>query len=138
VEKSFGGNIDYAMLQKIYSHAGKGGRVHQDAAHRYGPGDCIGTKRRRLIGNPARKDISTSLVERSNLTMRMSNRRFTRLTNSFSKKLENHMHAISLQFMSYNFCKIHNSLRVTPAMEAGVTDHVWSMEEVVEMAETNV
>ena len=83
------------------------------------------------------KDVSTSFVERQNLTMRMHMRRFTRLTNAFSKKLENHMHAISLYFMLYNFCKIHKTLRVTPAMEAGITDHVWDLEEVIMMSETN-
>ena len=83
-------------------------------------------------------NVSTSYVERQNLTMRMHMRRFTRLTNAFSKKLENHMHAISLYFMFYNFCKIHKTLRVTPAMEAGVADRVWDLEEVIMMADTNV
>lgn len=82
------------------------------------------------------KDVSTSYIERANLTMHMHMRRFTRLTNGFSKKLGNHMHAVSLHFMFYNFCKIHSTLRVTPAMEAGIDDHVWSMEEVVMMADT--
>ncbi len=84
------------------------------------------------------ENVSTSYVERANLTMRMHMRRFTRLTNAFSKKLENHMHAISLYFMFYNFCKIHKTLRVTPAMEAGITDHVCDLEEVIMMADTNV
>jgi hypothetical protein len=82
-------------------------------------------------------DISTSHVERANLTMWMHMRRFTRLTNGFSKKLENHMHAVSLYFMVYNFCKIHKTLRVTPAMEAGIADHLWTMAEVVVMSDTN-
>ena len=89
-----------------------------------------------MIGKPNMRDISTSYVERANLTMRMGMRRFTRLTNGFSKKVENHMHAVSLHFMHYNFCRIHASLRVTPAMEAKLDDHVWSMEEVVMMADT--
>lgn len=83
------------------------------------------------------ENVSTSYVERQNLTMRMHMRRFTRLTNGFSNKMENHMHAISLYFMSYNFCKIHKSLRVTPAMEAGISDHVWDLEEVIMMVDTN-
>src|SRR6266480_1592962 len=97
---------------------------------------CIGCRTGILAGNPDPRHISTSCVERANLTMRMGMRRFTRLTNGFSKKLENHMHAVSLHFMHYNFCRIHKSLRVTPAMEAGIDDHVWTMEEVVMMADT--
>jgi IS1 family transposase len=135
VNDAFGGDIDYAMLVKIYSGSA---REQVEAKHRYSPGDCIGISKRRIAGYPAKKDISTSYVERSNLTMRMHNRRFTRLTNAFSKKLENHMHAISLHFMFYNFCRQHASLRVSPAMQAGISDHLWGMEEVVEMADTNV
>ena len=92
---------------------------------------CIGAKQETIIGNPDPKHISTSYVERQNLTMRMSMRRFTRLTNAFSKKVENHAAAVALYFMYYNFGRVHQTLRVTPAMEAGVTDHVWSVEEIV-------
>jgi len=92
--------------------------------------------KRKITGNPNVKDVSTSYIERANLTMRMHMRRFTRLTNAFSKKLENHVHAVSLHFMFYNFCRIHSSLRITPSMAAGIDDHVWSMEEVVMMADT--
>lgn len=133
VNDAFGGDIDYAMLVKIYS---QGAKQKGGAEHKYSPGDCIGAQKRKIAGHPDKKHISTSLVERQNLTMRMSIRRFTRLTNAFSKKLENHMHAVSLHFMAYNFCKIHSTIRVTPAMETGLTDHVWSMVEVVEMADT--
>jgi hypothetical protein len=91
----------------------------------------------RVFGNPVESDISTSIVERANLSMRMGMRRFTRLTNAFSKKLENHMHAVSFYFMVYNFVKIHKSIKTTPAMEAGVTDFLWSMEDIVLMSETH-
>ncbi len=124
--------MDFAQLVKIYGPA-RGN--HQEV--RYSPGECCGAEKNVICGNPEAKDISTSYVERANLTMRMGMRRFSRLTNGFSKKLENHMHAISLHFMHYNFCRIHKSLRVTPAMEAGIDDHVWSLEEVVMMADTN-
>lgn len=132
VDRAFGADIDYAMLIKLY------GPAHGSAQERkYSPGECCGTIVGTVCGNPKPEDISTSFVERANLTMRMSMRRFTRLTNGFSKKLDNHMHAISLHFMHYNFCRVHKSLRVTPAMEAGLDDHVWSMEEVAMMADTN-
>ena len=133
VDDAFGANVDYAMLVKLYGPAA--GSSHQE--RKYSPGECCGTIVGTVCGNPEPADISTSHVERANLTMRMHMRRFTRLTNGFSKKLENHMHAISLHFMYYNFCKIHKTLRVTPAMEAKIDDHVWSMEEVVMMADTN-
>lgn len=123
VEDSFGSEIDYAMLIKLY-----GGTPEQEK--RYSPAECSGTKKIKIEGYPDKKLVSTSYVERQNLTMRMSMRRFTRLTNGFSKKLENHMHAISLHFMYYNFCRIHQTLKVTPAMEAGISDHVWSLEEI--------
>lgn len=97
-------------------------------------GDCCGTIKGTVCGNPAENGISTSFVERQNLTMRMSMRRFTRLTNGFSKKIENHAHAIALHFMYYNFGRIHKTLRVTPAMEAGISDHVWSLEEIASLA----
>lgn len=132
VEDAFGAGVDYAMLIKLY---GTLGQTKEDA-RRYSPAECTGAEKKRMIGNPAMKDVSTSFVERQNLTMRMHMRRFTRLTNAFSKKVENHMHAISLHFMYYNFCRIHKTLRVTPAMEAGVDDHAWTLEEVVMLADT--
>ncbi len=134
VEEAFGQDIDFAQLVKLY---GNEGQTAQDA-RRYSPAQCTGAEKKRITGNPDMENVSTSYVERQNLTMRMHMRRFTRLTNAFSKKLENHMHAISLYFMFYNFCKIHKTLRVTPAMEAGIADHVWDLEEVVMMADTNV
>lgn len=123
VEGAFGAKIDYAMLVKIYGETLEGQR-------RYSPAECIGCKKEVITGNPDRKYISTSYAERQNLTMRMSMRRFTRLTNAFSKKVENLAHAVSLHFMFYNFGRIHKTLRVTPAMEAGISDHVWSLEEI--------
>ncbi len=127
VEEHFGADIDYAMLVKIY---GASVGVTETEA-RYSPGSCIGCRTGVLAGSPDPKYISTSFVERSNLSMRMGMRRFTRLTNAFSKKLENHGHAVALYFMHYNFCRLHKSLRVTPAMEAGLTDHVWTLEELI-------
>lgn len=100
---------------------------------RYSPAQCTGIIKEKIQGNPNEKDISTSFVERQNLTMRMSMRRFTRLTNGFSKKIENHSHALSLYFMYYNFVRIHKTLRVSPAMEAKVTHHLWSMEDIVNL-----
>jgi hypothetical protein len=97
----------------------------------------MGTKRAVISGNPDHNHVSTSYVERQNLTMRMSMRRFTRLTNGFSKKMENLEHAVALHYMHYNFCRIHQSLRVTPAMEAGVSDHVWDLEEVIALLDSN-
>lgn len=132
VEDAFGADVDYAMLVKLYGTLGQS----KEDARRYSPAECTGIMKRRITGNPNVRDVSTSYIERANLTMRMHMRRFTRLTNGFSKKLENHMHAVSLHFMFYNFCKIHSSLRVTPAMAAGIDDHVWGMEEVVMMADT--
>jgi hypothetical protein len=114
--------VDYAQLMKIFANEGRG---------KYSPPECIGCKPKVIIGDPDPAHINTSYVERQNLSMRMSMRRFTRLTNAFSKKLENHMAAVSLYFMYYNFGRIHQTLRVTPAMEAGVSDHVWSVEEIV-------
>jgi IS1 family transposase len=127
VEHYFGADIDYSMLVKMYGAST--GSTETEA--RYSPGSCIGCRTATLAGNPDPKHISTSFVERQNLTMRMQMRRFTRLTNGFSKKIENHGHAVALHYMHYNFCRIHKSLRVTPAMEAGLTDHVWSLEELV-------
>lgn len=132
VEEAFGGDIDHAMLVKQYGNEG----APVEASRRYSPAECTGAEKRRINGNPDMKHVSTSYVERANLTMRMNMRRFTRLTNAFSKKLENHMHAISLFHMHYNFCRIHKSLRVTPAMEAGIDGHVWDIVEILEMTET--
>jgi IS1 family transposase len=123
VENAFGADIDYAMLQKIY-----GAPSENDT--RYSPATCIGCDMKVVSGNPDPKHVSTSYVERQNLTMRMSMRRFTRLTNGFSKKVDNHRHMVALHYMYYNFCRIHQTLKVTPAMEAGITDHVWSLDEL--------
>lgn len=130
VPQAFGKEIDYGMIKKIYSNPPKG-----EAATRYSPGECCGITRRKVIGKPIERAISTSYVERQNLTMRMSMRRFTRLTNAFSKKVENLGHAVALHFMYYNFGRVHQSLRVTPAMQAGLTDHVWSLEEIATLAD---
>jgi len=128
VESAFGADIDYAQLQKIY------GAPIEDHK-RYSPATCIGCDIKVVSGNPDPKHVSTSFVERQNLSMRMSIRRFTRLTNAFSKKVENHAAAVALWFMYYNFCRIHQTLRVIPAMEAGLCDHVWSIEELVALLE---
>ncbi len=125
VEDAFGGDIDYAMLVKVY------GAASDSPESRYSPATCIGCRTGVLSGDPDPNHISTSYVERQNLSMRMGMRRFTRLTNGFSKKLENHGHAVALYFMHYNFCRVHKTLRVTPAMEAGLTDHVWTLEELI-------
>lgn len=124
VEKVFGGAIDYAMLVKVYEGQ------DQQGQRRYSPAGFVKADKRRIAGDPDLKEVSTSYVERQNLTMRMSMRRFTRLTNGFSKKIENLAHAVALHFMFYNFGRIHKTLRVTPAMEAGISDHVWSLEEI--------
>jgi IS1 family transposase len=124
VEGAFGADIDYAMLVKLYGSSG------DNPEARYSPASCIGCRTGVLAGNPDPKHISTSYVERQNLSMRMGMRRFTRLTNGFSKKLENHGHQVALYFMHYNFCRVHKTLRVTPAMEAGLADHVWTIEEL--------
>jgi IS1 family transposase len=131
VEGAFGNDIDYAMLVKTY----EGDSAKKAPAEvRYSPAECTGNYSQRITGNPEGSHISTSYAERQNLTMRMSLRRFTRLTNAFSKKVENHKAAVALHFMHYNFARIHKSLRVTPAMEAGVADHVWSHEELAALA----
>jgi IS1 family transposase len=124
VEAGFGSEIDYAMLVKLYGAEAGGERT-------YSPAKCIGAVQHRITGNPDPAHVSTSYVERQNLTMRMSMRRFTRLTNAFSKKVENQRAAVDLYAMHYNFGRIHQTLRVTPAMEAGITDHVWSVGEIV-------
>ncbi len=126
VEKAFGGDVDYAQLVKIYGEAPK-------EEKRYSPAICLGAKKQRIEGDPDPDHISTSYVERQNLQMRMSMRRFTRLTNAHSKKLNNHRHALSLYFTFYNWTRIHSALRITPAMAAGLTDRVWSVEEFVMM-----
>jgi IS1 family transposase len=124
VEDAFGSRVDYAMLVKVY---GEGERTEA----RYSPAQCLGAQIVVVSGSPDMDHVSTSYVERQNLTMRMSMRRFTRLTNAFSKKVENHAHAVALHFMHYNFLRVHQTLRVTPAMEAGIADHVWTVEELV-------
>lgn len=124
---AFGGEVDYAMLVKHYGEpTGQKGNERK-----YSPADCTGTRKVKISGEPVRADVSTSHVERQNLTMRMHMRRFTRLTNGFSKKVESHTDMVSLYTVFHNFCRIHKTLRVTPAMEAGVTDHVWNVEEVI-------
>jgi IS1 family transposase len=129
VDGVFEERIDFATIIKLY-----GEPAGSDQERRYSSGECCGTTKAVVCGNPDPAHISTSFVERQNLTMRMGMRRFTRLTNGFSKKVENHMHAVSLHFMHYNFGRIHKSLRVTPAMAAGVSDHVWSLEEIASLA----
>ena len=124
VEGTFGGDVDFAQLVKLYGPT-------ITAPGRYSPAECIGAKKVRIEGNPDIAHVSTSYVERQNLTMRMSMRRFTRLTNAFSKKLDNHIHALALYFVFYNFTRIHKTLRMSPAMAAGVTDRLWSLEDVV-------
>ncbi len=129
VDESFRGNVDYAMLVKIY------GRDMAESETRYSPAQCIGTKSESKIGSRDPKHVSTSHAERQNLTMRMSMRRFTRLTNAFSKKVENLAAAVSLHFMHYNFVRIHQTLRTTPAMAAGVTTRLWDISDIVQVLE---
>jgi IS1 family transposase len=124
VEDAFGSNIDYSMLIKIYGADG-------GEEKRYSPAECLGCKKEAISGAPDPKYVSTSYVERQNLTMRMSMRRFTRLTNGFSKKIENHVAALAVYFMYYNFARIHQTLRVTPAMAAGVTNRLWDVSDIV-------
>lgn len=124
VESTFGAGVDYSMLVKIYG-------ADRDKEATYSPAECMGCRSIPIIGNPDPKHISTSFVERQNLTMRMSMRRFTRLTNGFSKKVENHMQSVALHFMYYNLVRIHQTLRVTPAMAAGITNKVWEVEDMV-------
>ena len=124
VERAFRGQVDYAQLVKIYGETSEGQK-------RYSPAECIGCESKAVTGDPDPRHISTSFIERQNLTMRMSMRRFTRLTNGFSKKIENHVANVALHCMYYNFCRIHQTLRVTPAMEAGISNHVWSIQEVI-------
>jgi IS1 family transposase len=124
VERAFGSDVDYAMLVKLYGN-------DSEKEVRYSPSVCIGALATPITGTLDKKHISTSFVERQNLTMRMQMRRFTRLTNGFSKKVENHQHMLALYFMYYNFCRVHQTLRVTPAMEAEVSNHIWEIAEVV-------
>jgi IS1 family transposase len=124
VDHTFGDGIDYATLHKIYGHD------PAQPERRYSPGRVLGTERQLISGDPDPNHVSTSYIERQNLTMRMGMRRFTRLTNGFSKKAENHVHAISLHFMHYNFARPHKTLGTTPAVAAGVADHVWTLREI--------
>jgi IS1 family transposase len=129
VEASFGADIDYAQLIKIYGDAGV-------PSGRYSPAPCMGAKKERVEGNPDPKHISTSYAERANLSIRMGARRFTRLTNAFSKKAENHAYAVAIYFMHYNFVRIHQTLRCSPAMAAGVTTKLWELSDMVRVLET--
>lgn len=124
VEDAFGADIDYAQLQKIY------GAPSDEEQRRYSPAKCIGCDLKVVSGDPDPAHVSTSYVERQNLSMRMGMRRFTRLTNGFSKKVDNHRHMIALYFLYYNFARVHSTLRVTPAMEAGLSDHIWTIDEM--------
>lgn len=124
VEGAFDADVDFAQLVKMYGPT-------ITAPGRYSPAECTGAKKVRREGNPDVAHISTSHVERMNLSIRMQNRRFTRLTNAFSKKLDNHIHALALYFAFYNFCRIHKTLRVIPAMAAGITDRLWSLADIV-------
>ena len=128
VEDAFGADIDYAMLVKLYS-------ADQSEEKRYSPAVCAGCQKNTVTGDPNLRHISTSYVERQNLTMRMSMRRFTHLTNAFSKKIGNHMAALALYFMYYNFVRIHQTLRVSPALAAGVTSKLWSVQDIVALIE---
>ncbi|MGH7783782.1 MAG: IS1 family transposase [Candidatus Binatia bacterium] len=129
VEGAFGADVDYAMLNKIY------GASPESAKSRYSPAEFIGCRKERIEGAPDMKHVSTSYAERSNLTIRMHTRRFTRLTNAFSKKVENHAHAVALHMMYYNFVRIHMTLRMTSALAAGVTKRLWEMADVVDVLE---
>lgn len=129
IEDAFGSEVDYSMLVKLY-----GAPEGNQQERRYSGGQCCGTITGTVCGDPDPQHVSTSFVERQNLSVRMGNRRFTRLTNGFSKKIDNHEHALAIYYMHYNFGRIHKSLRVTPAMEAGVSDHVWTLEEIAKLA----
>lgn len=133
VEGAFGGDVDYAQLIKMYGNV-PAGKTHEK---KYSPAECTGTRKEMIAGYPIKELVSTSHVERQNLTMRMHMRRFTRLTNGFSKKVENHMHAVALHFMYYNFVKVHQTLKVTPAMEAGLTDRLWDISDLVALVDAN-
>ncbi len=129
VEGAFGGEIDYAILHKVY------GSSPESMKGKYSPAECVGTQKHRVEGEPDMKHVSTSYVERSNLTMRMHMRRFTRLTNGFSKKVENHAYAVALHMMYYNFVKLHSKLRTSPAMAAGVSNKLWEIGDIVGLVE---
>ena len=129
VEGAFGGGVDYAQLVKLY------GAAPDAFKGRYSPAECIGARKERIEGNPDPKHISTSYAERSNLSVRMHTRRFTRLTNTFSKKIENHAHSVALFAMYYNFVRIHKTLRTTPAMAANVTKRLWEIRDIVDVLE---
>jgi IS1 family transposase len=129
VERAFRGHVDYAQLVKIYGDTSEGQK-------RYSPAECVGCQQKAITGDPDPRHISTSYIERQNLTMRMSMRRFTRLTNAFSKKIENHVATVALHCMHYNFCRIHQSLRITPAMAAGISTHVWEIAEIIDLMDT--
>ena len=131
VEGAFGGDIDYAILHKVY------GNSPDSAKGKYSPAECIGTQKHRIEGDPDLKHVSTSYVERSNLTMRMHMRRFTRLTNGFSKKVENHAYAVALHMMYYNFVRLHSKLRMSPAMAAGVSTKLWEIGDIVALVEAD-
>ena len=130
VEEAFGADVDYAQLVKIY------GAAPESFKGRYSPAECIGAEKHRIEGSPDAKHVSTSYVERQNLTMRMQMRRFTRLTNAFSKKFENHVHMVALYTVWYNFVKVHGKLRMSQAMAAGVNDKLWSVEDIANLVET--
>lgn len=130
VEGAFGSDVDYAQLVKLY------GAAADSAKGRYSPAECTGIKKNRIEGKPDMRHVSTSYVERNNLTMRMHMRRFTRLTNGFSKKIENHAYAVALHMMYYNFVRIHAKLRCSPAMAAGLTDRLWEVSDIVALLET--
>ena len=127
VEGAFGLQVDYAQLHKIY------GAPTDEEQRRYSPAKCIGCEMKTVLGFPDPDHVSTSYVERQNLTLRMSSRRFTRLTNGFSKKAENHAHAVAIHYMYYNYCRVHQSLRVTPCMEAGLESRVWTVDDLIAM-----
>jgi IS1 family transposase len=128
IATTFGGDVDYAMLVKIYGES-------PESEKRYSPAECIGCHKTRIEGNPDPKYVSTSFAERNNLNIRMHSRRMTRLTNAFSKKVANHAHAMALHFLYYNFVRVHQTLKISPAMAAGVTNRLWEMRDVVAMVE---